>query len=331
MKKIFLWIFFICFLGIFFYFSPKLWPLTNQYFECCVSKISYPVLLMKNKIGGLMHNTLDKFKSYKQLKIDLDEYKYKNEKLLSENIELKSTNVTYQDINELVMFSKRYKHVPLSKIEEQNQKKFSQKMNQTIHQDLQNIQNGQKNFQQINQTLPQTLQYNIPQKNSFVVQVIAKHFSDEKHFFFIEGGENIGVKVDMIAVYKNCLIGRVTEIFPYYSKVTLITDANCKVAAFCKDSKVRGIHEGQCKLNETKLSYVYDSNVDLQKTIKKDDLVISSGEGLIFPRGFGLARVIECRKKDFHVDIFLQPLVDLKEIDYCCLVTRGTEYLDDKF
>ena len=60
----------------------------------------------------------------------------------------------------------------------------------------------------------------------------------------------------MIAVFKDCLVGRVVEVYPYYSKVILITDPTCKVAAICTSTNVKGIHEGMLSLTTTKLSFV---------------------------------------------------------------------------
>ncbi len=119
-------------------------------------------------------------------------------------------------------------------------------------------------------------------------QILARHFSNCAHFFLIDAGSNQGITEDMVAVYGNCLVGRVTEVYPWYSKVRLITDAACKVAANCVQTRASGIHEGVHKENKTTLRYVSHLS-----TIHEHDLVISSGEGLIFPQGFALGRITE--------------------------------------
>lgn len=161
---------------------------------------------------------------------------------------------------------------------------------------------------------------------AITAQVISRHFDGNSHFFWIDAGKNRDIAVDMVVVYKNCLVGRVTEVLPYFSRVILITDPLCKVAAFCKDSRDQAIHEGTGSLTQTKLTYVFDSRLDLEKRLKKGDLVLSSGEGLIFPKGFGLGSIETFSADDLQFNVTLTPLIDFKTIDYCCVIAKGAEY-----
>jgi rod shape-determining protein MreC len=161
--------------------------------------------------------------------------------------------------------------------------------------------------------------------DALIAQVIGRQY-DDRHFFWIDAGKNRGVEVDMVVVYKNCLIGRITEVYFYYSKVTLITDPFCKVAAFCKNSQEHAIHEGTGSINQTKLTYVFDSRLDLDKRLKKGDLVLTSGEGLIFPKGFGLGTIESFKSDDLQCNVTLTPLVDFNKIDYCSVIAKGAAY-----
>lgn len=167
--------------------------------------------------------------------------------------------------------------------------------------------------------------------HALIVDVISKQFSPSEHFFLIEGGKNKGIIPDMVAVYKNCLIGRVNEVYDRYSKIMLITDPQCKVSALCRKSLDRGIHEGTGALDVTQLSYVFDTQMDLEKRLIKGDFVISSGEGLVFPKGFGLGTIVDYKKNDLHVDITIKPLLDLKKLDYCCILAKGSELQEADF
>lgn len=152
-----------------------------------------------------------------------------------------------------------------------------------------------------------------------IVQVLFKNF-DGSHFFLIDAGSSQGITSSMIAVYKDCLVGRVTEVYPSYSKVLLITDPGCKVAALCAETNAQGIHEGIMRLDCTKLNYV--NHLD---EIKKGDLVLSSGEGLVFPHGFGLGRIQSEERNNHNYRILLTPLLDLKKLDYCCVVANDIQ------
>jgi len=157
-------------------------------------------------------------------------------------------------------------------------------------------------------------------ENGVVAQIIAKSFSPKGHFFLIDAGRSHGMKENMVAVANNTLIGRVVQVFPLYSKVVAITDAACKVAVVCAKSKTEGIHEGMNTLNETTVRYV--SHL---KSLVADDMLISSGEGLVFPRGFGIGKVIDYTNDGLFYSVRVKPLVDLNSVKYCCCVHKGIE------
>ncbi len=154
-----------------------------------------------------------------------------------------------------------------------------------------------------------------------IAHVIAKNFSDQGYFLLIDAGTSRGVEPDMAVVYKQCLVGKVTEVYPWYSKVVTIHDATCKVAATCITSKAIGIHEGRNNKDITALNYV--SHLD---PIRVGDYIISSGQGLVFPRGLGIGQITACRQEGlFHI-IDVKPFVDVATLEYCAVVRRGTGY-----
>jgi rod shape-determining protein MreC len=151
-----------------------------------------------------------------------------------------------------------------------------------------------------------------------ITRVLMRQLTEQTQFLMIDAGEQKNIAVDMIMVYKNCLVGRVTEVYPHYSKVTLITDRSCKVAAFCAKTQVQGIHEGLNQLTQTRLAYV-----NHLATLELDDLVLSSGEGLIFPRGFGLGRIKHFELNDFDYIVTVTPLLDFQTIEYGYIVSSN--------
>lgn len=153
-----------------------------------------------------------------------------------------------------------------------------------------------------------------------LAQVLLKQFSHYGHFFLLDVGSKHGVVPDMIAVVKNCLIGRVSEVFPYYCKVTLITDRACKVAVFCAKMKTEGIYEGSSADQAGQLAHVSHF-----EKLEQNDLLITSGQGLVFPRGFGVGK-IECfQVHDVYHQVIVKPLLDLGAVSYCYLMRKGTE------
>jgi rod shape-determining protein MreC len=175
---------------------------------------------------------------------------------------------------------------------------------------------GQLRYVQDTHELHQFAQrYHCSQKNS--AQIIARIFSESQHYFFVDAGSNKGIEPDMVAVYKNCLLGRVITVYPCYSKILLITDRSCKIAAICLQTNVQGIHEGTNNNATTQLSFV--SRLD---SLQIDDTVISSGEGLVFPRGFCLGKIKEFCAGDLHYKVCVEPLIDFSVISYCYLIKK---------
>jgi len=149
-------------------------------------------------------------------------------------------------------------------------------------------------------------------------QIIFKHINNKSHFVFVNQGAWHGIKQDMVAVYKNVLIGRVVEVYPLYSKVILTTDRSCKVASFCAKTRANGIHVGQNSLEQTMLF-----RVSHLLRIIEGDLILSSGEGLVFPQGFALGKIVSAKKGELYYDIKVKPILDLDRIQYCFLIKKG--------
>lgn len=151
-----------------------------------------------------------------------------------------------------------------------------------------------------------------------LVQVLARHLSADNQFFLVNAGSRQGVQKDMVALYGNCLLGRVAHVYPWYCKVYLITDSQCKVAAVCTKTGATGIHEGLNNELNTALSHVSH----LEK-VEVGDTLISSGEGLVFPQGFGLGTIISAERGDLVYTITVKPLVDFNTVRYCTLLAKN--------
>lgn len=154
-----------------------------------------------------------------------------------------------------------------------------------------------------------------------IAQVLVRNF-DGQQFYILDAGSKQGVLLDMITVHKESLVGRVIEVYPSYSKILLITDPLCKVAAICAQTGTKGIHEGMGNPNRTALGYV-----DPLQPIKEGDLVLSSGEGMLFPSGYALGTIKHAENDGHSYTISVEPSAPIKTIDYCCLLPRGVEMM----
>lgn len=176
--------------------------------------------------------------------------------------------------------------------------------------------NGLLSFAQETQELRE-FKKNYDCESALVAQVLSKHFSDQSHYFLVDGGTNKDIVPGMVVVYKDCLVGKVIEVYRHYCKVLLITDRLCKVAACCAKSKASGIYEG---INQEWAAAF--NHVSHLAHVEAGDLILSSGEGLLFPRGFGLGRVKSFVTNGLFHEINVEPLIDVRGIKYCCLLKK---------
>ena len=151
-----------------------------------------------------------------------------------------------------------------------------------------------------------------------LAQVIFKQLNEQEQFFLINKGAVHTIKEGMVAVYRDCLVGKITQVFPYYSKVTLVTDKKCNVAAFAAETHADGIVEGCNK--QDRLSFKFVSH--LQK-MKQNDRVLSSGQGLVFPHGFGIGSVQECYVDGLYYCVHLKPLLEFDTLRYCYIIQKS--------
>lgn len=178
---------------------------------------------------------------------------------------------------------------------------------------------GSKEFVQATKELVRyKKRYDIDQYQ--LAHIILKQMSDYEHSMLIDQGSVHGVEKDMVAIYKNVLVGKVIEVYPYWSKVCLITDPLCKVAVICPQTQAEGIAEGFCDKD-----YFIVSHVNHLDTIKEGDYILSSGAGLIFPKGFGLGIIERFVKDGLFYTITARPLISIDRIEYCYLIKKGME------
>ncbi len=151
-----------------------------------------------------------------------------------------------------------------------------------------------------------------------LVQVIMQRIGEDEHAIFVDAGSHHGITTDMAAIYKNSLVGKVVETYTYYSKVLLVTDQRCKVAAYCSETHTPGIYQGTNTFDRSLLTHI-----DLLKEIKEGERVISSGEGIVFPRGFSLGTVASFTPDGLYYSIIVEPEIDVASLEYCYLIQKG--------
>jgi rod shape-determining protein MreC len=161
-------------------------------------------------------------------------------------------------------------------------------------------------------------EYGYDMSKAICAQVIARSLSAATHECFINAGLDKGVAVDMVAVFKNCLIGRVDQVYPLYSKIIFITDPRSKIGVYMHETQASGICEGTCDVDKLIVRYV--NHLD---TLKEGDMVISRGQGLVYPQGFALGTVSSYTQNGVEYECTITPLVKPSEVAICYLFAKG--------
>jgi len=113
--------------------------------------------------------------------------------------------------------------------------------------------------------------------------------------------------------------GEVVEVTPYTSRLLLITDYDCRIAAIDQRSRVRGILVGQGH-DKCVLKFVPKG-----QDIKVGDIIVTSGLDGIFPRGFLLGKVVSVcsgSTRGLFQNIVVRPLVKLNYITWVGIVLK---------
>lgn len=147
-------------------------------------------------------------------------------------------------------------------------------------------------------------------------QVLVKHMSQQEQFFLIDVGQRDGIVEGMGVVYYNQAIGTVEKVFNQYAKVCLITDKKSRISAFSNQTNAKGVVKGVGKKEQLLFAYVSH-----MQAVIAEDIIFTAGDGMLFPKGFALGKIISISNNQLYHDITITPLFDFSEIDYCSILS----------
>jgi len=124
-----------------------------------------------------------------------------------------------------------------------------------------------------------------------VAEVLAVNLDQARRNILINKGKDSGVFINQPVIDAKGVIGQVTEVGLLSSVVMLITDPAHELPVQVVRTGLRTIAKGMGTLN--RLSLLYLSNTGLNTGIKVGDLIVTSGIGQKFPKGYPVGTVIE--------------------------------------
>lgn len=134
----------------------------------------------------------------------------------------------------------------------------------------------------------------------------------------IDKGKKEGIKEGMAVITKNGLIGKISKTSNHSSEIKLITsdDVNYKVSVAIKtnDSDNYAILNGYDK----KTGLLKVTGVDKTTNVAKDDQVVTSGLGGLFPGGIyvGTVEKIESDKYNLSKTLYIKTAQDFNNVHY---------------
>ena len=148
------------------------------------------------------------------------------------------------------------------------------------------------------------------------------NFSDINNLnnkIFIDLGTEDGIKIDMITVYGDYLVGKIVAVHNNYSEVELITNPNSIISAKTMRD-ILGIARGSDE--EDGLLYFQPSIVE--DNLKEGDEIITSGISDIYPEGIKIGKIEEIDEKENYgyKRVTLKPGFESKDLRELIVIGR---------
>lgn len=150
---------------------------------------------------------------------------------------------------------------------------------------------------------------------SIAARVVSYDPSNWANTLLIDKGSTDGIyKLAPVVAYQDGqegLVGRVVEVEKHFSSVLLIHDQNSMIGSQIVSSKFKGVIEGDnhryCKLK----FLPYDATVNL------NDIITTSGDGGIFPKGLLIGRVIKVglKNRGLFRDVTIFPFIKFSKLE----------------
>lgn len=191
-------------------------------------------------------------------------------------------------------------------IQEEN-KNLKKKINE-LKASLVSYQEGYQEAQRLKKLLAISDHY---QYRFISARVIGREQAALSRTVVINKGSSDGLKNGMPVIAYPGLIGRLIDVSWHTSRVLLFIDENSNIDAIVQRNRTQGIITGAGSRGMV-LKYISKT-----QDVQKGDIIISSGMGGVFPKGWLIGQVIHVDKQDagLFLNIEVAPFVDLSKLE----------------
>ncbi|MCY7008104.1 rod shape-determining protein MreC [Fusobacterium simiae] len=186
--------------------------------------------------------------------------------------------------------------------------KITEKRNQKIHEENERL-----------LKLLEMKENNIYKGDLKFARVSFSNINNLNNKIFIDLGIKDGIKIDMITVYGDYLVGKIVEVHDNYSEVELITNPNSIISAKTMNN-ILGIARGSDE--EDGLLYFQQSIVE--DNLKEGDEIITSGISDIYPEGIKIGKIEQIDNKEnySYKMITIKPGFESKDLKELIVIGR---------
>ena len=128
----------------------------------------------------------------------------------------------------------------------------------------------------------------------------------------VGAGSKNGVKLNQVVTNSQGLIGRIIEVSDNYCRVMLINDLNSRVPIVTLLAQERGILAGNSQ--NTRIVYLQKNH-----DIKLGEKVITSGDGMMYPRGLIVGEISKITKNEVYVEL----VINFSKTDFVNIITNN--------
>lgn len=163
-------------------------------------------------------------------------------------------------------------------------------------------------------------------------RIIAK---DPEHYFssiVINKGSSHGISKNAVAIAINDgaqgLFGKIVKVSPFTAIVKPLFDSDMYIRARLLDSRYEGLVQGPGNPYEPiSLKYVAKQAFD---EIQKNDLVITSGLGDIYPANIPIGRINRVEEREYDTSLFVEmrPVIDFSKLENVLVLVQADKYAE---
>ena len=136
---------------------------------------------------------------------------------------------------------------------------------------------------------------------------------------FIDLGTKDGIKIDMIAVYGDYLVGKIVAVHSNYSEVELITNPISIISAKTMNN-ILGIARGSDEEN----GFLYFQPSIVEDNLKEGDEIVTSGISDIYPESIKLGKIekIDNKENYSYKMVTIKPGFESKDLREVIIIGR---------